>query len=471
MAEEKKYSVIELAEIIGVPRTTINDWLGRYSQYIDFVMQGKRRAYTESSVQVLKEVSELRNAGKSSFEIENELAKRYAVHAEPAPPEQEGEDSAPPRERGEHPGMRPSVNSMRRNSSEHSSAGGGAPLRSGAEPAAGGTFPENSVPAEEADNSTRASAPVPGEDVDSLSGFPDGAYPLVARKANEELGRMIAGHIQGMSEKIRLMEEEARRARGRMWLWFLPLLLLLAAVFAVAVFAVAKMRALEENGRNMVRDAEEKDRVLEELKEQTVSLGGSSAELREAVRILENGLAEQKKQFEKTLADQRGLYENARDAELAKKEAEFALEREKFAAQKLEYLRNLERLSSDNEQIVRDLENRIRELQDQQKKSASTGGDDDDARGGKAVAAPVPPPAAAGKAGKSPAAGKESGNETKQSLPAASPASREEQSLSSAAGGSAAGQDSSLKASSASASGSDSAPAPSAAPSSPSGTP
>ncbi len=450
MPEEKKYSVIELAEIIGVPRTTINDWLGRYSQYIDFVMQGKRRAYTESSVQVLKEVSELRNAGKSSFEIENELAKRYAVHAEPAPPERE--DSVPP-ERGEQPGMRPQVNPMRRSSSEQSSAGGGAAPGPGADTAAAaGTFPEGSAPAENADNSPSASASFSGEDADALSGSPDGAYPLVSRKANEELGRMIAEHIQGMSEKIRVMEEEARRARGRMWLWFLPLLLLLAAVFAVAVFAVAKMRSLEENGRNMARDAEEKERMLEVLKDQTISLGGSSAELRESVRILENGLEEQKKQFEKALSEQRGLYEDARNAELAKKEAEFALEREKFAAQKLEYLRNLERLSSDHEQIVKELENQIRELQQRQEgKGASS------PSSSSSGAAPVVPADAA--------AGDAAGKEMKKTLPDSS-ALPEKKSVSGSGDNPPAGGDSSGKAASAAAPSAGSAPLSTPSPSS-----
>ena len=43
MGTEKKYSVIELAELLGVPRTTINDWRSKYSMYIDFTVQGKRR--------------------------------------------------------------------------------------------------------------------------------------------------------------------------------------------------------------------------------------------------------------------------------------------------------------------------------------------------------------------------------------------------------------------------------------------
>ena len=82
MPEAKCYTVMELAEKVGVPRTTINDWLGKYSTYIGFVMQGKRRVYTESTLSVLLKVSELRAAMKSSFEIEQELAAIYAIHPE-----------------------------------------------------------------------------------------------------------------------------------------------------------------------------------------------------------------------------------------------------------------------------------------------------------------------------------------------------------------------------------------------------
>jgi len=95
----KKYTVMELAELVGVPRTTINDWLSRYSQYIDFKMQGKRKIYVDSSLTVLREISELRNSGLSSFDIEGELAKRHPVRAEPAPPRQEIKKEESPEEK------------------------------------------------------------------------------------------------------------------------------------------------------------------------------------------------------------------------------------------------------------------------------------------------------------------------------------------------------------------------------------
>ena len=55
MSEERQmFSVAELVEAVGAPRTTINDWLTRYAKYIDYEMRGKRKVYSLSSVQVLR---------------------------------------------------------------------------------------------------------------------------------------------------------------------------------------------------------------------------------------------------------------------------------------------------------------------------------------------------------------------------------------------------------------------------------
>ncbi len=80
--EPKFYSVSELADNLKLARTTVNDWISRYSQYIDFEMQGRRKIYPESTLNVMKEISELRDSGMSSFDIETELAKRHPVHGE-----------------------------------------------------------------------------------------------------------------------------------------------------------------------------------------------------------------------------------------------------------------------------------------------------------------------------------------------------------------------------------------------------
>ena len=90
--EEKTYTVIELAETLSVARTTVNDWLARYTQYIDFKMVGRRRVYTDAALAVLREISELRNKGLSGNDIETELAKTHPVRPEPA----DGAETAKP---------------------------------------------------------------------------------------------------------------------------------------------------------------------------------------------------------------------------------------------------------------------------------------------------------------------------------------------------------------------------------------
>lgn len=80
-----KYTVIELSDALGVKRTTVNDWLAKYSVYIEFTLQGKRRIYSDNTLAVLRKISELRGQGLSSFEIDSTLAKLYAVHPQPEP--------------------------------------------------------------------------------------------------------------------------------------------------------------------------------------------------------------------------------------------------------------------------------------------------------------------------------------------------------------------------------------------------
>ncbi len=94
MNEKKAYSIVELAEMLNVPRTTLNDWLTRFYQYIECETRGKRKVYFDTSLEVLKEVSELRNSGMAASDIEKELAKRHPVHAEIAPPQPEEESES-----------------------------------------------------------------------------------------------------------------------------------------------------------------------------------------------------------------------------------------------------------------------------------------------------------------------------------------------------------------------------------------
>ena len=95
--ESRTYLASDLAGELGLPRSTINDWLMRYADYLEVETRGKRKVYSEKSLRILKEISGMRNEGKSSFEIEQLLASRYGIRPEVAP----HTPAAPVRENGE----------------------------------------------------------------------------------------------------------------------------------------------------------------------------------------------------------------------------------------------------------------------------------------------------------------------------------------------------------------------------------
>lgn len=85
--ETVRYTVMELSDHLGVKRTTVNDWLTKYAMYIESSVQGKRKTYTERSLEVLKTIARLRGEGLSSFEIESKLSELFAVHPLASSPE------------------------------------------------------------------------------------------------------------------------------------------------------------------------------------------------------------------------------------------------------------------------------------------------------------------------------------------------------------------------------------------------
>jgi len=95
MMEGRTYLASDLAGELGLPRSTINDWLVRYADYLEVDTRGKRKVYSAKSLQILKEISEMRNEGKSSFEIEQLLASRYGIRPEVAPPAPQGPEQQP----------------------------------------------------------------------------------------------------------------------------------------------------------------------------------------------------------------------------------------------------------------------------------------------------------------------------------------------------------------------------------------
>ena len=82
MTDKKTYLVSDLANELGVPRTTVNDWLKRYDRYLPSEMSGRRRTYTEEALEVLRSVNKMRNDGLSAGKIETELEKTFAIRPE-----------------------------------------------------------------------------------------------------------------------------------------------------------------------------------------------------------------------------------------------------------------------------------------------------------------------------------------------------------------------------------------------------
>ena len=103
--EQEFYSAAALAAALNVPRTTINDWLTRYENYIDVQQNGKRKVYSARSLKVLEEIASMRDAGKSGVEIENFLAGKHGITPEVAPEK----PAAAPRSKSKAPAEKPAA--------------------------------------------------------------------------------------------------------------------------------------------------------------------------------------------------------------------------------------------------------------------------------------------------------------------------------------------------------------------------
>ncbi len=301
----KNYTVMELAEQIGVPRTTINDWLARYSMYIDTVTQGKRKVYPETALAVLREVAALRSGGKSFAEIETELAAKHPIQAVPLPPQ---EEAAPENKNDEKP----------------------------AGPAA----------------ATQPDQPADGN-------------ALVPRQQTEEIGRLIGESFRNMDQRIKELEgiSAAQRKMSYLWQIICVLFLIFLAVggyLAMKLMNQAKKENLRLQNQNMQNTVQ-----ITALKEQSVSLIKGNKEFQANITRLKTELTQQKKEFEQNIktekqrltelhqAKEKALLSERDRALLKVKEQEtrLALEKEKFAAERLKILNELDALKKQQEQL------------------------------------------------------------------------------------------------------------------------
>lgn len=302
----KNYTVMELAEQIGVPRTTINDWLARYSMYIDTVTQGKRKVYPETALAVLREVAALRSAGKAFAEIETELAAKHPIQAVPLPPQGE--------------------------------AGPG------------------SAKAEEKPSDAAAS---PLKDPGS------GSSALVPRQQSEEIGRLIGESFRNMDQRIQELEGISAAQRKMSYLWQIICVLFLIFLAAGGYLAMRLMNQAKAENRRLQDQNVQNTAKLTALQEQSVSLIKGNQEFQANITRLKTELAQQKKEFEQNIKNEKQrlneLHQakekallSERDGALLKvkeQETRLALEKEKFAAERLKILNELDNLKKQHEQL------------------------------------------------------------------------------------------------------------------------
>ena len=238
--DDKTYTVMELAEAVGVARTTINDWLSKYSPYIDFKTVGRRRVYTAAAVEVLKEISELRNQGLASGDIETELSKKHPMRAEPADLQEKQE------------------------------------------------APKGTVPAAPRSSGTEGTN---HED-----------FALIAQRQSDEIGRLFAESFQNMASRIETLENKAGNAERKLYIGYGIVFVLLLLLCVLSFFLFFGIRTQTEQNLVNAGKTAENGAAIRAVEDQTVRLTGSAEELKKGISQLRAGLAVQKQEFDKALS-------------------------------------------------------------------------------------------------------------------------------------------------------------------------
>lgn len=278
--ENRRFLASDLSQELELPRSTINDWLTRYAEYLESENRGKRRFYSEKSLNILREIAELRNAGKSSFEIEQQLAARYGIRPEVAHPE------------------------------EPETAVAEAPT----------------APRDPEENS--ASAPGEGETLPML------------RPAFDEMSSQFTREFTALAAKFEELERERRRMFRRMW--FAGLAIMAAALLLLLLLGAALWtlhgkfeRSKAESTAAMAtltRDGEKLSGQLESIRAEQrreteklgVMLDRSRADFQRNAERLGSELAEQRKGFEHRIAELSADAEEKLQTETLRLKEEFA---------------------------------------------------------------------------------------------------------------------------------------------------
>ena len=311
------YSISDLADQVGVPRTTIADWLGKYARFIELRTQGRRRFYTDRTLSVLCKIAELRTAGRSSGDIDAELERIFPVHPTVEPPE--NPDGA---------GPEPDASA-------------------GADPANPQTYPV-----------------MKQENSDEL-------YDL--------LGAKFTDLCEAMSAVNRKADASARRLRLMLASAVMIIVVLagLLALFYVnflvqrdntaasrdAASAIAALSAGSETRENALRaDVGGLTGSVSGLAGTVSGMEGRVSGMNDELQKLRDDLPAQRAAFEAAIEEMKRSSGSAMEAQKAQFEAQIALEKEQFAAERLKLLQQIDSLQDRLNQAVSSEPARAEEL-------------------------------------------------------------------------------------------------------------
>ena len=298
------YSISDLADQVGVPRTTITDWLGKYSRFIELQTQGRRRFYTDRTLSVLCKVAELRTAGRSIGDIDGELERIFPVHPTVEPPDATG-------------------------------GGGQNPSETPAGPDAANANPD-------AQN-----------------------YPMVKQENFDELYDLLGSRFTDLCDAMSAVNKKADVSARRLRLMLavaVMIIVVLAGFLALfyvnflvqrdntaasrdAATAIASLTAGSETRENALRtDVGNLSGSVSGLAGSVSGMEGRVSNLNDELQKLRADLPAQRAAFEAAIEEMRRASGSAMEAQQAQFEARIALEKEQFAAERLKLLQQIDSL-------------------------------------------------------------------------------------------------------------------------------
>jgi len=305
------YSISDLADQVGVPRTTITDWLGKYSRFIELQTQGRRRFYTDRTLSVLCKIAELRTAGRSIGDIDGELERIFPVHPTVEPPDAAGGAESSAAENGGGPD---------------------------------------------------AANPNPGQQT----------YPMVKQENFDELYDLLGSRFTDLCDAMSAVNKKADVSARRLRLMLavaVMIIVVLAGFLALfyvnflvqrdntaasrdAASAIAALTAGSETRENALRtDVGNLSGSVSGLSGSVSGLAGSMSGMEgrvsgmnDEIQRLRADLPAQRAAFEAAIEEMKRASGSAMEAQQAQFEARIALEKEQFAAERLKLLQQIDSL-------------------------------------------------------------------------------------------------------------------------------